>query len=277
MLRADLDIIDAHAHAFPDAIAVHATSTLCGQGRWQEMRNCHDGTLRGLLNSMDTAGIRRAFLCSVATKPTQVEKITDWSAAVASDRMVPFASIHPAYEEPEREIERIAGLGLRGIKFHPQYMDCAVDDPRCLRIARAAARAGLIFTLHAGYHPAFDKHDVGSPRRLRRLHDAVPDLRSWPVIWVEWMTGRAWWISSWAATSTWRPASHPRGAARDIWEIILARHDPHRIAFRHRFSLAGSGARAGRLQAPALHARGTRTGPGDQRCPARRRLGLAHG
>jgi hypothetical protein len=226
-----LDIIDAHAHAFPDAIAVHATSTLCGQGRWQEMRNHHDGTLRGLLDSMDTAGIRRAFLCSVATKPTQVEKITDWSAAVASDRMIPFASIHPAYEEPEREIERIAGLGLRGIKFHPQYMDCAVDDPRCLRIARAAARAGLIFTLHAGYHPAFDKHDVGSPRRLRRLHDAVPDLRilachlggmdDWQGV-LDFVVGSDIYLET-SFGPSWCP--------RDVLEAILARHDPYRIVF----------------------------------------------
>jgi len=66
ILRAELDIIDAHA--FPDSVSL-----------WHEMRNHHDGTLAGLLTSMDAAGIRPAILCSVATKSTQVEKITNWS------------------------------------------------------------------------------------------------------------------------------------------------------------------------------------------------------
>jgi predicted TIM-barrel fold metal-dependent hydrolase len=212
--RRALDIIDAHAHAFPDAIATHAVSSLCSQGLWHEMRNHHDGTVAGLLASMDRAGIRRAVLCSVATKPGQVEKITDWSAKVASDRLIAFPSIHPDYPEPEREIERIVGLGLRGLKFHPQYMDCALDDPRCVRIGRAAARAGLTVEIHGGYHPAFEKHDVGSPRRLRLLHDAVPDLR----IVACHLGGMET-----SFTPYWCPA--------DVMATIIARHSPHRILF----------------------------------------------
>jgi len=129
------------------------------------------------------------------------------------------------------EQEQIAGLGLRGLKFHPQYMTCAVDDPRCLRIARAAASAGLSFTLHAGYHPCFPKHDEGSPRRLRRLHDAVPELRiiachlggmgDWQGV-VDCIVGTDIYLETSFAPS-WCP--------REVWDIILARHDPHRIVF----------------------------------------------
>lgn len=229
--RAALDIIDAHAHAFPDGIAAHATATLCRQGRWHTLRNHHDGTVAGLLSSMDQAGIRRAVICSVATKATQVEKITDWSAAIASDRLVPFASIHPDFANPEREIERIVSLGLRGLKFHPQYMDCALDDPRCLRLARAAAQAGLVFTLHGGYHPAYEKHDVSSPLRLRRLHEAVPELRivachlggmgDWQNV-LEFVVGSDIYLET-----SFAPAWCPR----EVWQAIIARHSPERIVF----------------------------------------------
>ena len=63
---------------------------------------------------MDRAGIRRAIVCSVATRPEQVAKITDWSASIASDRLVPFASIHPDFAAPEAEVERIASGGPPG-------------------------------------------------------------------------------------------------------------------------------------------------------------------
>jgi len=170
-------ILDGHAHAFPDAIAARAVQTLAAGAKWHAVQPWHDGTVKGLLASMDRAGIRRTLLCSIATRPGQVTKITDWSAAIASDRVAPFASIHPDYEQPEAEVERIASLGLAGLKFHPQYQECPADDPRVIRIARAAARHGLAMAFHAGYDLAFAKSDIASPQRIRNLFEAVPGLR----------------------------------------------------------------------------------------------------
>lgn len=204
---------------------------MCAQGLWQELRNHHEGTVAALLASMDRAGIKQALLCPVATKASQVEKITDWAATLASDRIIPFGSIHPAYAEPEREIERAVALGLRGLKFHPQYMDCAVDDPACLRIARAAARARLPVAFHGGYHPAFERHDVASPLRIRRLHDAVPDLRiiachmggmdDWQAV-IDYLVGTGVYLET-SFVAPWCPPA--------ILHAILARHDPRRIVF----------------------------------------------
>lgn len=170
-------IIDAHAHAFPDAVAEVAMPRLVAEALWMELHPSTDGTLGGLLGSMDRAGVRRAIVCSVATRPEQVRKITDWSVAIASERIVPFASIHPDFDEPEAEVERIAEAGLRGLKFHSQYMACPIDDPRTVRIARAAAEAGLAMTFHTGYDLGFEPDDLASPARVRRLHEAVPELR----------------------------------------------------------------------------------------------------
>ena len=170
-------IFDVHTHAFPDKVAAAAIPKLEAGGLWLEARATFDGTVRGLLASMDRAGISRAVVCSVATRPEQVAKITDWSISIASDRLIPFTSIHPDFAEPEAEVERAARAGLRGLKFHPQYAACPPDDPRVIRIARAAARAGLAMLFHAGYDLAYEKDDLASPVRLRRLHEAVPDLR----------------------------------------------------------------------------------------------------
>jgi hypothetical protein len=170
-------VFDAHSHAFPDELAAHAIKSLTGGADWHPVEAHHGGTVASLLASMDQAGVRRSIMCSIATRPSQVRKITDWSAKVNSERLIAFASIHPDFDEPEAEVQRIAALGLRGIKFHPQYMACPLDDPRAIRIAKAAAKAGLAFALHAGYDLAFKRDDIGSPQRVRALHQAAPGLR----------------------------------------------------------------------------------------------------
>jgi uncharacterized protein len=172
-----MPILDCHSHAFPDHVAPGAMRSLVAEAKWRPVTAYHDGTIRGLLASMDRAGIGRTIMCSVATRPGQVGKITDWSASVATERIIPFASIHPDFAEPEKEVERIASLGLRGLKFHPQYMNCAIDDPRTVRIAHAAAANGLAMVFHGGYDLAFEKDDLGGPRQTLNLHRAVPKLR----------------------------------------------------------------------------------------------------
>ena len=170
-------IFDVHAHAFPDKVAATAIPKLEAGGLWLEAKATFDGTIGGLLASMDRAGIARAVVCSVATRPEQVAKITAWSVSIASERIVPFPSVHPDSPSPEAEVERIAAAGLRGLKFHPEYMRCPLDDPCVIRLARAAAGAGLAMLFHAGYDLAYEKDDLASPARVRRLHEAVPDLR----------------------------------------------------------------------------------------------------
>lgn len=178
--RPNTPVLDSHTHAFPDKIAPKAMEVLTAEALWFKIRPHNDGTINGLLESMDKAGIAQSVVCSIATRPEQVEKITDWSAAVASqhgERIIPMASIHPDYGPVEAELERARGLGLRGVKFHPYYMNCAADDERALRIARAAEAAGMALEIHAGYDLAFERNDLASPAAIRRMHEAAPTLR----------------------------------------------------------------------------------------------------
>jgi hypothetical protein len=224
-------VFDVHTHAFPDKVAAAAIPKLEAAGRWFQPKATYDGTIRGLLASMDRAGIRRAIVCSIATRPEQVRKITDWSISIAAERIVPFASIHPDFSDPESEIERIVAAGLKGLKFHPQYTDTPLDDPRVLRIARIAAGAGLAMVVHAGYDLAFEKDDLASPRRVLRLHEAVPGLRMaaahlggwerWPEV-LEHIAGRPVYLETSFAVHRCPP---------DILERILRKHPPEYLLF----------------------------------------------
>jgi len=224
-------IFDVHTHAFPDTLAASAIPKLEAGALWFKVAASHDGTCGGLLASMDRAGIRKAVVCSIATRPEQVPKITDWAASIAGDRILPFASIHPDYPAPEGEIERIARAGLRGLKFHPYYMQCPLDDPRAVRIARAAAAAGLAMAFHAGYDLAFEKDDAASPARVRRLHEAVPTLRLMAAHlggWERWEEA----LTVLAGLPIYLETSFTLGRCpQDLVLRILSKHSPEHLLF----------------------------------------------
>ncbi|MDP8214844.1 MAG: amidohydrolase family protein [Candidatus Euphemobacter frigidus] len=168
-------IIDFHTHAFPDELAEKAIGRL--HERSGDYRAYHDGTVSGLLGSMDRAGIEQAVIASIATRPEQVPNITDWSIRIRSERIIPFASIHPDFRDFAEELDRIKDAGLRGIKLHPMYQEFVLDDPALLPLYRAIADRDLVCLFHAGWDIAFPDNDQASPRRILHVHEAVPTLK----------------------------------------------------------------------------------------------------
>lgn len=166
-------IIDCHAHAFPDAVATRAVAALEAD---VDVRACHDGTLAGLISIMDAAGIEISVIQPVATKPEQVRSANEWAAGITDPRIIAFGAFHPDVENPAAEIRRIAALGLRGIKLHPEYQACAPDDTRLRPALEAASEAGLILLFHAGLDIAIPTLR-GTPEAFGRMLDAHPHLR----------------------------------------------------------------------------------------------------
>lgn len=167
-------IIDFHAHAFPDALAPRAISHLEAEGG---VKAFLDGRVSSLLGSMDTAGIALSLVCSIATKPEQFDPILAWSKQILSDRIVPLASIHPKAADPIGQAQRVAEAGLPGIKLHPYYQDFVLDDEALLPLFRALDRLGLFVLCHTGFDFAFARERKGDPVRVRRLLDRVPTLK----------------------------------------------------------------------------------------------------
>jgi hypothetical protein len=122
-------------------------------------------------------------------------------------------------------------LGLCGIKFHPHYMNCAADDPRALRVARAAEAAGLAVVFHAGYDVAYPDDDRAAPERLLRVHEAAPNLRLLLAHFGGW---RAWdqVLKHLAGRRVYLETSWLDGfCPPDLLQAIWARHDPRFILF----------------------------------------------
>ena len=152
-------IIDFHTHTFPDAIA---PATIEKLGGIANIRPFTDGTIQGLKKSMQLSGVALSVLLPVATRAKQVPGINDAAIAMshASENVYSFGCMHPDYDGWREELDRIAALGLKGIKIHPVYQGVAQDDPRYLRILDRAGELGLIVVTHGGI-------DIGYPQEMQ--------------------------------------------------------------------------------------------------------------
>lgn len=167
-------IIDFHTHTFPDKIAAAAIGNLQEKSH---TRTYADGTQTGLLQAMDRAGIDLSVVLPVATNTRQVARVNDASAALSGGRVLSFGCMHPDLEDWEQELERIAALGLKGIKIHPVYQGVDIDDVRYLRILEKCGQLGLIVITHAGLDVGFPGRVNCSPAMIRRAVDRVGHVK----------------------------------------------------------------------------------------------------
>jgi predicted TIM-barrel fold metal-dependent hydrolase len=168
-------IIDFHTHAFPDALAERAMEQLLSET--DAVRSFLDGKLSSLITSMDANRIEVSVLCSIATKPSQFGPIFRWSQQIASDRIIPLASVHPKDPAGVEHIHQIAQAGLKGVKMHPYYQDFYLDDPNLYPLFEAIEAEGLLLTMHTGYDFAFDRIDRATPKQIWDVVQRFPDMK----------------------------------------------------------------------------------------------------
>lgn len=167
-----MKIIDFHTHVFPDKLAPRAIQALAQPGRHNPN---YDATLPGLLEIMNRDGIDLAVTVPVATKASQVESINAFATSQPRDRIIPFGAIHPDLDDPAAVLRTFPSLGLRGFKMHPDYQECAPDDPRMKPILETAEEMGLIALFHAGSDVG-PQTVLGHPKAFARVLDAYPKL-----------------------------------------------------------------------------------------------------
>ena len=164
-----MGIIDIHAHAFPEAIARKAVDQV---GNHYGIEMAGNGLLGDLKASAKRSGVDYVVFHSTATKPAQVRSVNDWIIRNSGGMMIGFGTIHPEFEDPEAEIERIISAGLKGIKLHPDFQGFDADSPMMDRIYRCIGSRVPIL-MHAG-----DRNlDHASPRRIAHVMDKFPELR----------------------------------------------------------------------------------------------------
>ncbi|MCX8082408.1 MAG: amidohydrolase family protein [bacterium] len=167
-------IIDFHTHAFPDNLAEKAIGMLERGGKIPARL---DGKISSLLSSMDRCGIEKSVICSIATKPSHFDSILKWSESIASERIIPFPSVHPDDPDMIEHIEIIKKKGFKGIKLHPYYQDFNVNDKKMFSIYKKIEDENLILVLHTGFDFAFERVKKADPEKILEIKKAFPSLK----------------------------------------------------------------------------------------------------
>ncbi len=167
-------IIDFHTHQFPDKIAEKTIGMLAAKSGHTPHTN---GTAGDLSKKLNEAGVDLGIVLPVVTKPSQFDTVNEHAAAlpVAYPNLLSFGGIHPEDEDIPAHVAKIASLGLKGIKIHPDYQNVMIDDERYVRIAKEALANGLMLVTHAGVDDGFPDTVHCPPDRARRFLDAVYD------------------------------------------------------------------------------------------------------
>ncbi|MBE6733432.1 MAG: amidohydrolase [Ruminococcaceae bacterium] len=161
-------VIDFHTHAFPDQIAERAIAGLV-QKSGGMFPPCSNGTLGGLVSNMDDFGVDISVVQPVITKASQLKTLNEWAKGIEGQRIISFGGIYPHTDDYKRDIDFVVSLGLKGLKFHPEYQDFLLDDEKMLPIYDYALNKGLILLFHAGFDPAFEAPYRSNPKAFKNI------------------------------------------------------------------------------------------------------------
>lgn len=250
-------IIDAHTHVWPDKLAARALSTAA-----LDMPTVGDGTVNGLLQALDTAGIEQAVCLAVADTSTRVKAANNFVSTL-DDRLIGFGTIHVDLS-PELLLEDLRRHKLVGIKIHPLFQRYALDDPRLLKILDVLQEE-FIVVVHVGAGKDTETNKLCSPLKAKNLLRQLPKLRLIACHFggfraldeaVEHLVGTT------ATLDTSWPPSLGHLAPTEVRQLI-EKHGPERIVFGSDWPMADPVAEVAAIEALNLSPEATQLVLGD--------------
>ena len=149
-------IIDFHTHIFPPEMREHRDAYLRRDPTFAEMYaspRAKIATAEDLLASMEASGVDISVALGFAWREQElIERHNDYlleSAAKSDGRIIAFATVNPAAEGWQREVQRCAAAGAKGLgELRPesQGWDLNGEPGQCL--AKLATTNDLILLFH---------------------------------------------------------------------------------------------------------------------------------
>lgn len=168
-----MEYIDAHAHIYPDRIALKASQSTAD---FYEMNMRWGGRLDTLLERGKLAGIEKHLVHGVGVTPERVEGINNYLMKTVREnpgRLIGFGAMHPDIPDIRAELKRIKAGGLTGIKIHADFQKVYLDSDGVIEIFKCLAQENMPAMLHMGDF----RHPYSQPERLAKALRAVPDVK----------------------------------------------------------------------------------------------------
>ncbi len=166
-----MEIIDAHAHIYPDKIAEKATVTI---GKFYDIpMEMPAGTPERLLEDGARAGVTGYVVHSVATTAHQVRSINEFIKREidAHKEFIGFMTLHQDLTEEQvaEEVDWCIKNGFKGVKLHPDFQKFYIDEERAEKFYRVIGdRLPILF------HTGDDRYEFSKPARLVNMAKKYP-------------------------------------------------------------------------------------------------------
>ena len=165
-----MHFIDIHTHIYPDMVAEKAAQSIRD---FYKIGDTMNGTVQMLLDRGGQVGIEKFVALPVAIRADRVQSINNFihQQTLEHDCFVGFGTVHADMQDIPGEVERIIGMGLRGIKIHPDCQKFDIDDPKLFPLYDSI-QGRIPIILHMGDQRYSHSH----PARLRHIMDEFPKL-----------------------------------------------------------------------------------------------------
>ncbi len=168
-----MEIINAHAHIYPDKIAEKATHAI---GDFYNINmNTPAGTVDRLLEDGKKVGTTKYIVHSCATTAHQVRAINEFIKREidSHNEFIGFMTLHQDLSEQEiqEEVKWCIDNGFKGIKLHPDFQKFYIDGEDAEKIYRVVGDR-LPILLHVG-----DKrYEYSKPKRLAKMAEKYSNV-----------------------------------------------------------------------------------------------------
>lgn len=169
-----MKVIDIHTHIFPDDLAPRAMKKLEENS---ESKAFLDGTLKSLLESMQNAEIDTSVTLHISTKSSQVEGINKWASEIQNDGIISFGTIYPLDENSHKLPKILTNMGLKGVKFHPDYQNFEPDAEYMYNLYEEFIKYDMIVLYHAGKDIGIKAPPKSTPKIFSKILEKFPELK----------------------------------------------------------------------------------------------------
>ena len=161
-----MEIIDAHAHIYPEKIAEKATDAI---GKFYDIKmEMTAGTAEKLIEKGSAAGVSRYIVHSVATTAHQVRSINEFikKEIVLHKEFIGFMTLHQDLTEEEiaHEVDWCIENGFKGVKLHPDFQKFYIDGENAEKFYIVIGDR-LPILLHIGDN----RYEYSKPQRLAKM------------------------------------------------------------------------------------------------------------